>query len=62
MERRTIEDLRKVIVLNDLPEEHLKWLAERVEYDEYDDGDLMTRKNDPRKKCCLFLKADSIYI
>jgi CRP-like cAMP-binding protein len=43
----TINDLRKVIALSDLPEEHLQWLAERVESTEYEDGEVAVRKGDP---------------
>jgi len=34
----TIEDLKKVIALSDLPNEHLQWILDRSEYDEYEDG------------------------
>jgi signal transduction histidine kinase len=47
MQINVIEDLKKVIGLSDLPEEHLKWLADRVEYYEYEDGELMIKKGDP---------------
>ena len=47
MEPFYIEDLKKVLVLNDLPEEHIKWIAERVEYRELQDGELSTKKDDP---------------
>jgi signal transduction histidine kinase len=43
----TINELRKVIALSDLPEEHLQWLAERVESTEYEDGEVAVRKGDP---------------
>jgi signal transduction histidine kinase len=47
MEPFYIEDLKKVLVLKDLPEEHIKWIAERVEYRELKDGELSTKKDDP---------------
>lgn len=47
MHETTIDDLRKIIALSDLPEEHLKWLAERVEFHEYEDGQMMIKKGDP---------------
>lgn len=43
----TIEDLRKVTALQDLPEEHLKWILERGEYGEFEDGELMFKTGDP---------------
>lgn len=47
MKSDTIADLKKVHALKDLPEETLRWLAEHVEYDEYEDGAVMIRKGDP---------------
>jgi signal transduction histidine kinase len=43
----TIDALKKIIALSDLPGDQLQWLADRVEYDEYEDGDLMSKKGDP---------------
>ena len=47
MEPFYIKDLKKVLVLSDLPDEHIKWIAERVEYRELQDGELSTKKDDP---------------
>src|SRR5215831_9951628 len=47
MEPVTIEELRKVIALSDLPDEHLQWLLERVECHEYEDGDVMMKFGAP---------------
>jgi signal transduction histidine kinase len=38
-----IEDLKKVIVLRDLPDEHLQWIADHSEYHEYEDGDIVAK-------------------
>jgi signal transduction histidine kinase len=43
----TIEDLRKVVVLQDLPNEHLQWLVDHSEYHEYSDGELIAKYGDP---------------
>ena len=43
----TIEELRKVVALSDLPEEHLKWIVDHSEYHEYEDGDLVAKFGDP---------------
>jgi len=43
MESVTVEDLRKVIALSDLPDEHLRWILDRAEYCEYADGDLIVK-------------------
>jgi signal transduction histidine kinase len=47
MESVTIEDLRKVIALNDLPEEHLKWILEHSELRQYEDGEVMVKAGEP---------------
>ncbi len=43
----TPEELRKVIALSDLPEEHLQWIIDHSDYQEYDDGKLLINKGDP---------------
>jgi signal transduction histidine kinase len=43
MQAASLEDLRKVIALSDLPDEHLQWILDRSEYGEYADGDLMAK-------------------
>lgn len=48
----TIDDLRKVIALRDLPDEHLKWIFERSEYHEFPDGMLVSKYGD---------EADAMY-
>lgn len=47
MPTATIEDIRKIIALSDLPDEHLKWIAERSEYHEYEDGTQLIKSGDP---------------
>jgi signal-transduction protein with cAMP-binding, CBS, and nucleotidyltransferase domain len=42
-----INELRKVIALSELPDEHLQWIAQRAEYKEFEDGDEMYKKGDP---------------
>ncbi len=37
----TIEELKKVIALRDLSEEHLEWILAHSEYDEYEDGEII---------------------
>jgi signal transduction histidine kinase len=41
MQSATIEDLKKVIALSDLPDEHLQWLINHSDYKEYSDGDII---------------------
>ncbi len=47
MQLEVINDLKKVTALQDLPEEHLQWLADRVEYEEFEDGAVAVKKGDP---------------
>ena len=42
----TIDDLRKVIALSDLPEEHLQWIFDRAVYQEFADGTQISKKGD----------------
>ena len=37
----TIEELKKVIALRDLSDEHLEWILAHSEYDEYEDGEII---------------------
>src|SRR6478735_704971 len=41
MQSVSIEDLKTVIALSDLPDEHLQWLIDHSEYKEYNDGDII---------------------
>ena len=41
MQSVTIDDLKTVIALSDLPDEHLQWLIDHSEYREYNDGDIV---------------------
>jgi signal transduction histidine kinase len=47
MQAEIIKDLKKVIALSDLPDEHLQWIADRVEYQEFEDGAVVGKKGDP---------------
>jgi len=47
MSALTIEDLKKVIALKDLPDEHLQWILERSEYFENEDGTIISKHGDP---------------
>ncbi len=47
MEPVTLDELRKVIALSDLPDELLQWILERSKLYEYEDGEVMVKKGDP---------------
>ncbi len=42
----TVEELKNVIALRDLPDEHLEWILSRSVYEEYEDGQLMFKTGD----------------
>src|SRR4030095_1631811 len=44
--QNTVDDLKKVIGLHDSPDETIRWIAERVVYEEFEDGELTTKKGD----------------
>ena len=43
----TIEELKKVIALKDLPDAHLQWIIDHSEVWEYEDGAVLFRTGDP---------------
>jgi len=43
----TIEELKKVKALRELPDEHLEWLLTHSEYVEYEDGDVLYETGEP---------------
>jgi len=42
-----IEELKKVIALQDLPDDHLQWIIDHSTYHEYEDGDRIAKYGDP---------------
>jgi signal transduction histidine kinase len=42
-----IDDLKNVLALCDLPDEHLQWILDHSEYKEYADGDLIAKYGEP---------------
>ncbi|MBK8552768.1 MAG: GHKL domain-containing protein [Ignavibacteria bacterium] len=52
-----IEDLKKVIALSELPDEHLQWIVDRCEYEEIADGGLVAKFGDPADKMWIALEG-----
>jgi signal transduction histidine kinase len=52
-----IEDLRRVVALSGLPDEHLQWILDHSEYREYVDGDLITKYGDPAEMMWITLEG-----
>ncbi|MFO7524872.1 MAG: ATP-binding protein [Ignavibacteriaceae bacterium] len=47
MQPVTIDELKKVIALSDLPDEHLQWILDHSEVVEYEDGELVSKTGEP---------------
>jgi signal transduction histidine kinase len=57
MESITIEELKHVIALNDLPDDHLQWILERAEYQEYEDGTIVKKTGDEADVMVIILEG-----
>jgi signal transduction histidine kinase len=52
-----IEELRKVIALHDLPDEHLEWILAHSDYAEYKDGDIIYKTGDTIEIMAILLEG-----
>ena len=43
----SIEELKKIIALRDLPDEHLEWILNHTNYCEHEDGDIIFKTGEP---------------
>src|SRR5215210_2234198 len=57
MQSVRIEDLKNVVALCDLPDDHLQWILEHSEYQEYQDGDLIAKYGDPAEIMWISLEG-----
>ena len=53
----TIEELKKVNALRDLPDEHLQWILDRSVYEERKDGDVVVKTGEPIDEMFFFLEG-----
>jgi signal transduction histidine kinase len=53
----TIEDLRRVVALQDLPADHLQWLIDHGEYREVDDGAVLTQTGVPIEHLWMIIEG-----
>lgn len=53
----TIEDLKKVVALRELPDEHLQWILDRCEYEEVEDGGLVAKFGETADKMWISLEG-----
>jgi len=52
-----IEDLKTVIALSDLPDEHLQWILDHSEYHVYADGELVAKYGEPAEVMWISLEG-----
>ncbi len=57
MQPVTIEDLKKVVALSDLPDEHLQWIIDHTQYREYEDGELIAQYGTPAEVMWIGLEG-----
>jgi len=61
MQPVTIEELRKVIALSDLPDEHLQWILDHSEYSEFADGDLIAKYGEQAEVMWISLAGKVVF-
>src|ERR1041385_180289 len=57
----TIEELKKVIALKDLPDEHLQWLIDHSDVWEYEDGAVLFKTGDPVDVMWILLEGNASF-
>ena len=57
----TIEELKKVIALKDLPDEHLQWIIDHSELWEYEDGTVLFRTGDAVDVMWILLEGNASF-
>ena len=53
----TTSELKNVLALSDLPEEHLQWILDHSEYQEYEDGDMIMDFGAPTTRLIFILEG-----
>ena len=54
----TTAELKKVIALSDLPEDHLQWILDHSEYEEYEDGASIMKFGEPTTRMMFLLEGN----
>jgi signal transduction histidine kinase len=57
MESTTIEELKNVIALSDLPNDHLQWIIDHSEYQEYEDGVQIHKTGDEANEMIIIVEG-----
>jgi signal transduction histidine kinase len=53
----TIDDLKKIIGLQDLPDDHLQWIIDHSEYHEFADGDRIAKYGEPAEMMWIAIEG-----
>lgn len=61
MAKVTLQDLKSIIALQDLPVDHLQWIIDRSELKEFKDGDLVLKLGDPMDHMVIILEGEMEY-
>lgn len=51
------DDLKHILALTELPDEHLQWIIDHSEYHEYNDGDLLAKYGEPAEVMWIALEG-----
>ena len=57
----TIDELKNVIALGDLPDEHLQWILDHSEYRAYTDGELIAKYGEPAEVMWIMLSGKVVF-
>ena len=61
MQPITIEELKKVIAMSELPTEHLNWILDRSEPLEYEEGEIIAKTGDPAEWMFILIEGTVDY-
>ncbi len=61
MQPVTVDELKKVIALSDLPDEHIQWILDHSESIEYEEGDVVGKTGDPVDWMFFFIEGKVDY-
>src|SRR5688572_16982423 len=53
----TIEDVRNVVALSELPDAHLQWIIDHSDYLEYNDGDRVAKFGEPAEVMWMLISG-----
>ncbi len=56
----TIDELKNIIALKDLPDEHLKWILDHSDYEEHEAGDIIYKTDDPIDVMSILLEEKNV--